>query len=391
MTAAAEEQVAHRRLVEHLTESGVLSAEWRPVFEAVPRAEFIPETVWVEGDGGTLLPLRRTEDPQRWLTLAYADDTVITQIDDGYPVSEGTGHQISSSASMPTVVAQMLAHCAVQPGQRVLEIGTGTGYNAALLAQRLGARNVVSIEIDPELAQTARSALKATGYHAVTVITGDGAQGYPPAAPFDRVLSTAAVQQIPYGWVHQTRPGGLVLTPWGTDYYNGGLLALSVTEERTAIGSIIDKASFMTLRQQRFRRPGLTLTAEDDAHAVYSTTEIHPAEIANGHLAFDACIALAIRIPHCAMSYAPPELDAEGEGEREGILWLIDARTGSWARLHHHPESEGPYRVLQSGSRHLWDEVQTSYYWWLDAGRPTAERWRFTITPEGQHIQLMAS
>ncbi|MBV8541258.1 MAG: methyltransferase domain-containing protein [Pseudonocardiales bacterium] len=384
MTAAAEEQVGHRQLVEHLTESGVLGADWQPVFEAVPRAEFIPETVWVEGDGGVLVPLYRTQDPQRWRELAYADDAIITQVDDGHPALDGTGRRISSSASMPTVVAQMLAHCAAQPGQRVLEIGTGTGYNAALLAQRLDAGNVVTIEIDPELAQTARNALTAAGYDAVTVVTGDGAQGYPPAAPFDRVLSTTAVQQVPYDWVDQTRPGGLVITPWGTDYYNGGLLVLTVTEEHTALGCLVDKASFMTLRQQRLTRPGLTLTAEDDAHATCSYTDIHPADIANGHVAFDACIALAIRVPHCAMSYAPPELDTDGEG----ILWLIDAHSGSWARLHHHPDHDGPYRVLQSGSRHLWDEIHTNYHWWLNAGRPPADRWRFTITPEGQHIQL---
>lgn len=382
---AAEGHLAHRQLVGHLTESGALSAEWRPAFEAVNRGEFIPETVWVEGEDGVLVPLRRRQDPQRWLELTYADDAVITQVDDGQPAPDGTGRRISSSASMPTVVAQMLAHCAVQPGQRVLEIGTGTGYHAALLAQRLGADNVVSVEVDPELAQMARNALKATGYDAVTVITGDGVQGYPPSAPFDRVLSTAAVHQVPYSWVDQTRPGGLVITPWGSDYYNGGLLALTVTAERTAVGSIIDKASFMTLRQQRFTQPGLTLSAKDDAHAAHSHTDIHPAEIANGYVAFDACIALAILLPHCAMSYAPPELDAEGEG----ILWLVDARSGSWARLHHHPDRDGPYRVLQSGPRHLWDEVHTSYHWWLDAGRPTAEHWRFTITPQGQHVQLL--
>lgn len=380
-----EEQVAHRQLVTYLIESGALSPEWRPVFEAVHRAGFIPETVWVEDDGGVLVPLRRTEDPQRWLDLTYADDAIITQVDDGHPAPEGTGARISSSASMPTVVAQMLTHCAAHPGQRVLEIGTGTGYNAALLAHRLGAGNVVTIEIDNDLAQRAREALSAAGYGAVTVVTGDGGQGYPPAAPFDRVLSTAAVQQVPYHWVDQTRPGGLVITPWGTDYYNGGLLALTVTEERTAVGSIVDKASFMTLRQHRFTPPALTLTAEDDAHAACSYTDIHPAEIANGHIAFDACIALAIRVPHCAMSYAPPELDADGEG----ILWLIDTASGSWARLHHHPDRDGPYRILQSGPRHLWDEVQANYQWWLNAGRPTADRWRFTITPDCQHIQLL--
>jgi len=381
---AVEAPLGRRGLVEHLSESGVLGVEWRPAFDAVDRAEFIPETVWVEGNGGGLVPLRRTEDPGRWWELAYADDAVITQVDDGHPAREGTGVQISGSASMPTVVAQMLTHCSAQPGHRVLEIGTGTGYNAALLAHRLGAEGVVTIEIDPELAQGARAALKATGYGMVMVITGDGAAGYPPAAPFDRVLSTAAVQQVPYDWVAQTRPGGLVLTPWGSDYYNGGLLALRVTAEHTAVGCLVDKASFMTLRQHRFLRPGLTLTAEDDARAAHSTTEIHPAEIANGHVAFDACIALGIRVPHCAMSYAPPQLNADGEG----ILWLSDARSGSWARVHHHPDRDGPYRVLQSGPRRLWEEVQGSYHWWLDAGRPTAKCWRFTITPEGQHIQL---
>jgi protein-L-isoaspartate(D-aspartate) O-methyltransferase len=376
---------AHRRLVEHLSASGALGAEWRPAFEAVDRAEFLPETVWVDGEGGELVPLRRAKDPQRWRELAYADDAVITQVDDGHPAPAGSGVRISSSASMPSVVARMLTHGALQPGQRVLEIGTGTGYHAALLAHRLGADAVVTIEIDPELAHSARNALNATGYGAVTVITGDGASGYSPAAPFDRVLSTAAVQQVPSDWVAQTRPGGLVLTPWGSDYYNGGLLALRVTAEHTAVGGIIDKASFMTLRQHRAIRPELTLTAEDDARATHSTTEIHPAQIANGHVSFDACIALGIRVAHCAMSYAPPELDDNGEG----ILWLRDVRCGSWARLHHHPDREGPYRVLQSGPRRLWDEVSSSYRWWLDAGRPTADRWRFTITPEGQHVQLL--
>ncbi|HEY3894694.1 MAG TPA: hypothetical protein VGL88_04925 [Pseudonocardiaceae bacterium] len=170
-----------------------------------------------------------------------------------------------------------------------------------------------------------------------------------------------------------------------TDYYNGGLLVLTVTGERTAVGSIVDKASFITLRQQRFTPYRLTLTADDDEYAACSYTDIHPAEVANGHVAFDTCITLAIRVPHCAMSYASPELDEDGEG----ILWLVDAASGSWARLHHHPDRDGPYRVLQSGSRHLWDEVQASYHWWVDAGRPAADRWCFTVTPDGQHIQLV--
>jgi len=385
MTATDMAQ-AQQRLVTQLIENGALSPEWRPAFEAVHRAAFIPETVWIEGGGGLLMPLRRTENPARWRELAHSDDAVITQVDDGHPAPDGTGRRISSSASMPTVIAQMLACSRTQSGHRILEIGTGTGYNAALLAHRLGAENVVTIEVDDVLAEIARHALRAAGYDQVTVVTGDGAEGHSPAAPFDRILSTTAVQKVPYPWIEQTRPGGLVITPWGTEYYNGGLLALTVTDDGTAVGHIIGKASFMTLRQQRFAHPGLTLTAQDDAAAVHTETDIHPAEVANGEVAFDACIAIALRVANCDMSYSPPELDEDDEG----ILWLIDYASSSWARLHHHPEHDGPYRVLQSGCRRLWDEIEASYRWWCDFGCPSADQWRFTVTRHSQHTQLSA-
>jgi protein-L-isoaspartate O-methyltransferase len=120
---------------------------------------FVPELVWcqdrdAEGDCD-LVPLRRDEDPLRWLELAYADDSVVTQVDEGRPAGEnGCGFEATSSASMPAVVAQMLTALEVEPGMRVLEIGTGTGYNAALLAHRLDASHVVSVEIDPAVAGT---------------------------------------------------------------------------------------------------------------------------------------------------------------------------------------------------------------------------------------------
>lgn len=140
----------------------------------------------------------------------------------------------------------------------------------------------------------------------------------------------------------------------------------------------------MTLREQRFAHPGLRLTAHDDAQATRTETDIHPAEVANGEVAFDACIAIALRVPSCDLSYAPPELDEHGEG----ILWLVDYTSGSWARLHHHPEHDGPYKVLQSGPRRLWDEVEAGYRWWRNAGCPCAGQWSFTVTPDGQRTQL---
>ncbi|MGH3913594.1 MAG: methyltransferase domain-containing protein, partial [Pseudonocardiaceae bacterium] len=130
-------------MVERLVKANELTPQWRPAFLAVPRHAFIPDLVWrqdpsIEGPND-LIPLRRSEDPVTWLELAYADDAVITQVDDGTPAGpELSGYDITSSASMPLLVSRMLTALDVEAGQRVLEIGTGTGYNAALLAHRLG-------------------------------------------------------------------------------------------------------------------------------------------------------------------------------------------------------------------------------------------------------------
>jgi hypothetical protein len=126
---------------------------------------------------------------------------------------------------------------------RVLEIGTGTGYNAALLACRLGARNITTIEIDPALTAHACHALTTAGYGEVSVVTGDGTHRHPAGVPFDRVISTANVTRVPYAWMAQTRPGGQVLTPWGTPYYQEsetcwGRQATRVVDLRVSAGGL---------------------------------------------------------------------------------------------------------------------------------------------------------
>ena len=149
-----------RGMLQELTTSGDLDLEWREAFLAVPRHAFIPDLIWQQKHGD-LVPFRRADDPDRWLRLAYASQqSLITQVDDGDPAGPGLiGDRISSSASQPNVVALMLAALDVQPGMRVCEIGTGTGYNAALLAHRLGAEDVTTIEVDATVADRARAAL----------------------------------------------------------------------------------------------------------------------------------------------------------------------------------------------------------------------------------------
>jgi protein-L-isoaspartate O-methyltransferase len=282
------------------------------------------------------------------------------------------------------MVAVMLAALEVREGHRVLEVGTGTGYNAALLAHRLGAERVTSVEIDSDLATHASKALSDTGFGAVSVVTGEGALGYPPGAPYDRVIATAACNQIPYAWVAQTRVGGRIVVPWA-DTYTGGLVVLTVAGDGTACGGIAAESNFMWLREQRNTRGAVRPTMQDGVRDPERTdarvTTLHPYHVTGPH---GARVAIGQRVPGCQWRYWPWE-----PSEPVGVLWLVDP-WGSWAKLTHASPGadEDEFPVLQSGPRRLWDEVEAACRSWLDAGSPGADRWLFTLTPEGQRVQL---
>jgi protein-L-isoaspartate O-methyltransferase len=366
-------------LVDGLAEQGVLSPRWRAAFLAVPREAFIPEVIWRYA-GEDLVALRRGEEPAEWLHRAYGPRYVVTQVDDGTPAGpEGRGRVATSSASRPDIVALMLKAARVEPGMRVLEIGTGTGYTAALLAHQLGARNVTSIEIDPDLAARARSALATTGYGDVKVITGDGARGYPPAAPFDRVLSTVAAPRVPYPWVAQTQPGGLVLTPWSSAYDPAGLLSLSVQPDGTATGGLINTTiSFMELRDQRIPRALITDVVRDTDTPHVSDTDLHASHLCNDD---NALFAIGLDVPSCHWTYEPTTSSKD-----RWCVWFLDPTSRSWARFDYQPDTQR-WPVHQFGPRRLFDEITTAYHRWTHTGRPPVTQWRFTITPEGQRVE----
>jgi protein-L-isoaspartate(D-aspartate) O-methyltransferase len=371
-----------------------LAPEWRAAFLGVPRHLFVPDLVWREGeDGSGPQPLRRAEQPDTWLQTVYRDEPVITQINDGLifptgsPDSTTAHHPIiyTSSTSMPSVVAEMLTALRAEPGMSVLEIGTGTGWNTALLAHRLGGEHITTVEIDPHLSAHAQKALTDAGYGTVTVLTGDGALGHPRRAPYDRVLSTACVYQLPYPWITQTRPGGLIVTPWGTEYYNGHLLALTVAGDGTATGRILGTTAFMPLRDQRITWTPIShiVTEDSEARAEEKLSRRHPRSYV---ASYDARTAIGVQVPRCIPRYTPPDAH-----DPDGILWLLDQWSGSWAAIHHQPDQPGPYRVRQYGPRRLFDEVSTAYRSWKAAGNPPAHTWRITITPESQRAELTES
>ncbi|MFI7240419.1 methyltransferase domain-containing protein [Streptomyces cyaneofuscatus] len=196
---------------------GFGNAAWlRDAFLTVPREHFAPARVWWPSprEDGLHSLIDQAERPNAWLEAVYSTGApLITQMDDGrvQPTGPAKGY-FSSSISSSGVIIELLRHLAPRPGERVLELGTGTGYTTALLATRTGPGTAVSIEVDPAIAAQARRNLDGLGLDPL-VITGDGEQGHQAAGPYDRIVAIASVRRIPRAWLEQLRPGGVLLAP----------------------------------------------------------------------------------------------------------------------------------------------------------------------------------
>jgi len=364
-------------------DGGSLGEAWAAVFAATPREHFIPERAWVdeaEGDQMDCVALDRATDPERWLCAVRSDRVIVTQFDDRATTWLRIGRRASSSCSMPSLVAGMLDALDVRDGCNVLEIGTGTGWNAALLARRLGEDLVTTIEVDPTLAEAARATLASTS-PAPRVITADGAAGWAPNAPYDRVIVTAAVKlgRVPYAWVHQARPGAVILAPIKTDLCTGPLVRFTVSDDGTATGSVVPpRVGFMELREQRTPDTDVSHRRWDDPEADLTHTDLMPwTTLGNEAPRW----ALAIAMPGCRYELWKR---TPGRNPDHGVAWLTDPLTGAWASIV--PGVHERYDVRQHGPRRLWDEAQAAHRWWKTIGEPSPQAWEFTITPDNQTI-----
>jgi protein-L-isoaspartate O-methyltransferase len=339
----------------------------------VGRELFLPETIWMLVDGG-YRAVSRQDAPAVWLAAASADEPVVTQVDDGATMPGQLGRRSSCSSSQPSLVSAMLDAASLAPGMRVLEIGTGTGWTAALLCERLGSDAVTTVEVDPALAERARAALDRAGDHP-TVVTADGAAGHAERAPYDRVLATCAVGRVPFPWVEQTRPGGQILTPWGTGYHNGALARLTVDQGGAASGHFVPiTLAFMRLRAQR--------TAPCPWHGDgpgipdHSSTRLRSRQVYE-LIAAPGAFAVGLHMPDCHTMVDEDNL----------VVRLHDPDTGSWARCEVTPGASS-HPVAQHGPRRLWDHAERAHTWWTEHGKPGLDRFGLTVTTDEQRVWL---
>jgi protein-L-isoaspartate(D-aspartate) O-methyltransferase len=195
-------------------------------FRAIPREIFLPD-----------VPLERV----------YSGDAIITKQDE-------EGSPISSSSEVGIMIA-MASLLDVVPGHRILEIGAGTGYNAAVLAQLVGEHGAVTtVDIDPDVAALARDHLSRAGFERVAVITADGWEGYTKNAPYDRIEVTASVADLSPDWVAQLTDGGKIVLPLVLRAGMQAVLGLQ-KDEPDLLSTRVIPGGFMRLRGPAGQQP----------------------------------------------------------------------------------------------------------------------------------------
>ncbi|MGM1061036.1 methyltransferase domain-containing protein [Saccharothrix sp. Mg75] len=354
-------------LVDSLIAVNVLRApHWIAAFRQVPRDAFLPGFFAQRPDGAWEAV---TADHPDHLAAVYRNQVCVTQLDGDdrawqQALTTGAVHGVpTSSSSMPTIMAIMLEALDAAPGDTVLEIGTGTGYNAALLAHALGDDAVTSIDVDPGVLARATARLTAAGYHP-TCVEGDGERGHPPRAPYDRVLGTCAVARVPTAWLEQTAPGGLVVTTF-TRAIGAGLVRLTV-RDGVATGRVLpEDGRFMPLRAHDQAWAVEPLVGAATAPAGTSRTTLLPAR--------------AVVDPASGFEFFAG-LELSGVAVAGDPVRLVHP-DGSWAR------HRGAV-VDQGGPRALWDVAEAAYRQWKTLGKPRRQHFAFTAGPDGQRFRL---
>lgn len=349
-------------LADELAALGKLrSPQWQAAVRAIPRHELVPVHHTLDPHTGEWTEHRTA------LEEAYSN-TALFVLPDGL-----------SSTSMPGLMTRMLESLDVHDGHRVLEIGAGTGYNAALLCHRLGDDRVFAVDLEPELIQLARARLAAIGYHP-TLVAADGACGLPEHAPYNRLIATCSVPAVPWPWIEQTRDGGLILVDVKPGRLAGNLVLLHRDGDRAQGRFDPVYGSFMPMRGdgETYRNaPGRVPQRTADAR--WRTTSLdltrpweHTPFWFFAHFALPAGTSFSLRA------------DTDDDPPANTALTAPD---GSWSEVRETPTG-GMRQVWEAGELSLWQVVEDRYAAWRELGEPRWDRFGLTATPERQWAWL---
>ncbi|WP_236075536.1 hypothetical protein [Streptomyces coffeae] len=229
-----------------------------------------------------------------------------------------------------------------------------------------------------------KASLKAAGLEP-RVATGDGAAGCAASARYDRVIATCSVRQVPRAWVEQTKPGGVILTPWESPWFCYGLLRLTVDGQGLASGWFSPHSAFMLMRNQRTDLRIYRDVVRDEHVPTESVTRLSPWAVTGDDWAAQFAIGLQLRNVWRTWHDNP---DVDGVASR---LWLATTDAESWAAVDWDGRSDDRFTVWEHGPRRLWAAVEVAYQWWQSVGSPGPERFGMTITPEGKHTAWLDS
>lgn len=359
-------------MTERLAKAGVLHSDaWRTAVEQVPRHAFLRGGYFERADtpGPTAWRPVLAEDPH-WLEGCYREEeSLVTQIAGTIVPRDVRGEILrtpTSSSTMPRLVLRMLEDLHVEDGHRLLWIGTGTGYPTALACHRLGEQLVTAVDVDGEVNDRARTALGECGFFP-EVVTGDGLAGHPRGAPYDRVIASCGVLDVPHAWMEQARPGALIVATVCGWLYASELARLTVGTDGTATGSFLGgKTSFMLARPHL--PPPLGMLPDFDRPDEERPARLAPDVLGDWNTRFVAQIA-APRTQRIELG--------------DGRTLLLDVVAGAWAVLW---DADGRTLVRQGGPQRLWDRIEDHVERWRADGAPSLERFTLTVGPGFQRI-----
>lgn len=316
----------------------------------------------------------------RYEATVYSNTTLVTALAD---LGAGFAEPVSSS-SQPSLMIRMLEMLHLADGQRVLEIGTGSGYNAALLAHLLSQENVFSVDVDPTLVATAGDRLATIGYHPALAVA-DGAAGSPDHAPYDAIIVTCSVPAIPPAWIEQVRDGGAVLADVKVQNTAGNLVLLR-RHGHHATGRFATKyAAFMPLRHTA------DATTPNGAATAVATNHQPSAADTMDQRDTDALILptqqplpwflTALRLP-VAVTFGYT-IDPERSQPSQVHLYAADGST-SHVTI---GEDQHAHQVTETGPIRLWAHVEDAHQRWIAWGQPGWDRLGLSVnTTTGSQV-----